>query len=259
MSADSSQTPQSPPRPAATVIIFRRNPSGGDPQLMMVERAAHMRFAGGASVFPGGQVDPADRTLAERLWPSLDPEDGAARVAAVRETLEETGLVLGVRQSVTPAAAAAARSALSAENDLAPVLERFGWVLEAERLVPFARWCPKLVRAFDTRFYLADLGTGDVALQVDGTENARLFWSSAAETLGEIRAGRLSAIFPTLRNLERLATYRSFAEAAAHAEAFPPRLIRPWIETIDGRDHLCIPEDVGYPITREPITTATRG
>ena len=50
--------------PAATVVIFRKAPDGGPPELLMVQRAQEMRFAGGAAVFPGGRIDPADRELA---------------------------------------------------------------------------------------------------------------------------------------------------------------------------------------------------
>lgn len=61
--------PISPAIPAATLVIFRDRPSLA-PELLMVERAGSMAFAGGALVFPGGRVDPADRTLAEQLYPA---------------------------------------------------------------------------------------------------------------------------------------------------------------------------------------------
>ena len=53
--------------PAATVVIFRNCSAGGPPELLMVQRAKEMRFAGGAVVFPGGRVDPADRVLAKAI------------------------------------------------------------------------------------------------------------------------------------------------------------------------------------------------
>jgi hypothetical protein len=61
------------------------------------------------------------------------------------------------------------------------VLEAFGWQLALDRLTPFARWLPKhrAPRIFDTRFYIADLGTGAVDVAVDATENTHLFWASA--------------------------------------------------------------------------------
>ena len=64
--------------PAATLVLFRDAPGGGGagaPELLMVERARGMAFAGGAMVFPGGRIDPGDRALAER---SPDLPDAAA-------------------------------------------------------------------------------------------------------------------------------------------------------------------------------------
>ena len=100
-----------PAIPAATMVIFRHAPAGGAPQLLMVQRAKEMRFAGGAAVFPGGRVDEADRVLAQHLGASdADALDElAARIAAVRETLEETGLAVGFHQNPTLAEARRAR------------------------------------------------------------------------------------------------------------------------------------------------------
>ena len=79
--------------PAATVIVMRDVPDG-PPELLMVERAAAMSFAGGALVFPGGRVDPGDFVLAGRH--AGDVEENAARIAAIRETLEEAGVAVGL-------------------------------------------------------------------------------------------------------------------------------------------------------------------
>ena len=82
-----------PAIPAATLVIFRDTPAG-PPELLMVERAKAMAFAGGALVFPGGRVDPGDHALAAVLG-SPDNET-AARIAAIRETIEEAGLPIGL-------------------------------------------------------------------------------------------------------------------------------------------------------------------
>ena len=249
-----------PPAPAATLVVFRRAPTGGPAQLLMLDRAQHMRFAPGATVFPGGRVDPEDHRLARAIAPDHpDEAEVAARIAALRETLEETGLVIGVRQAVTAEAARAARACVVDEGSMARVLERFGWTLTLDRLVPFARWCPDFDRAFDTRFYLADLGTGAVELEVDGTENTRLFWSSAADLLDARHKGQARAIYPTIRNLERLALFDDFASTAAHAGQHPIATITPWREERDGVPHLVIPEGLGYPVTAEPLALVCRG
>jgi len=253
-------TARTPPTPAATLIIFRRAAAGGPAELLMLERAPHMRFAPGAAVFPGGRVDPADHALAALLAPiGTDAVETAHRIAAIRETLEETGLAVGVNRAVSAAEAAAARELLIADGALSAVLDQFGWSLELERLVPFARWCPDFERAFDTRFYLADLGTGAVELAVDGTENSRLYWSSARDTLAAAQAGTTEVIFPTLRNLERLAQYDDFTATAAHAAAHPVSTITPWAEEREGVVHLMIPDGMGYPVTAGPRDAVKRG
>lgn len=247
--------------PAATVVVFRRCAEGGPPEVLMITRSRAMAFAGGAAVFPGGRVDPSDRTLAATLPGVADLDEAAHRIAAIRETIEETGLVIGVCEGLDLAKAARARAMLLEHEDLAPVLAEMGWSLDLDALIPFARWHPKnekLPRVFDTRFYLADLGTGAVELEIDATENTRLFWVGAAEALERAERGEMSVIYPTRRNLERLARFASFEDARAHAEAVPVRTITPWLEQRDGRPWLAIPSDAGYPIDGEPLTSAHR-
>ncbi|MEO6092743.1 MAG: NUDIX hydrolase [Novosphingobium sp.] len=245
--------------PAATVVIFRHSADGGPPELLMVQRAKEMRFAGGAAVFPGGRIDPEDRILAARLAPDSDQEIAAARIAGIRETLEETGLAIGVGRPVSPVEAAEARALALASGGLAPVLECHGWTLRLDTLVPFARWCPQWNGAFDTRFFLHDLGTGAVDVAVDATENTRLFWISAARALEMAESGEIHVIFPTRRNLERLALFASFAEARAQAEVTPVRTIAPHQEQRAGEVHLVIPDGLGYPVTSQVMSTVKRG
>ena len=255
-------TPTWPVIPAATLVIFRHAAQdNAPPELLFVQRSQQMRFAGGATVFPGGRIDPADYTLAEALSAEtgLSPGDLAARIAAIRETLEETGLVIGLDHPVSGEEAASARALLLADGALAPVVKQLGWRLAPERLVSFSRWCPDWDGAFDTRFYLADLGTGAVEIAVDATENTRLFWISAADALRAADAGEISALYPTRRNLERLAQFSSFAETRAHAEAIPPHIITPQKIEREGEIWLTIPEGLGYPVLGQPLDTVRRG
>jgi 8-oxo-dGTP pyrophosphatase MutT (NUDIX family) len=247
--------------PAATVVIFRNAPQGGPPQLLMTIRSREMVFAGGMAVFPGGRVDPADFDLGAAVGGPLDPEEAAHQVAVVRETLEETGLVIGLSGEIDAAKARAARNFLQETGELSPVLDHFGWELELDQLVPFARWFPKnenIPRVYDTRFYLADLGTGAVEIEADLSENTHLFWTTAQGALDAAEKGDIKIIFPTRRNLERLAQFDSFAEAKAQAEAIPVRTITPHMDERDGKTWLEIGEDLGYPVTAEPLTTVAR-
>lgn len=250
---------ESPPEPipAATVVIFREAAGNGPPELLMIERAATLAFAGGALVFPGGRIDPGDRALA-----AVHPfDDAAARIAAIRETIEETGVPIALDPLPDAARLATMRAALHAGAAFGEVLAKAKVALDPGALVPFARWRPAHIhsRIFDTRFFLARLPDGAPAPVVDATETVRAFWASAQQVLDAADADRAHIIFPTRRNLERLARFVSFAEAAADARAHPIRTITPWTEQRDGRPHLCIDADLGYPVTAEPLTAALRG
>lgn len=243
------------PIPAATIVVMRER-GEGPPELLMLERAASLAFAGGALVFPGGRVDPADREWAAEL--PGDRDENAARLAAVRETLEEAGLAIGL--AVPDEAVAAMRAWLLEGQTLAEAVARAGARVALDMLEPFARWLPYGLpsRVFDTRFYLARAPEGATAT-ADGGENVRLFWARASALLAEADAGRVTLIYPTRRNVERLATLPSYDAAVAHARAHPIETITPWIEQRAGADHLCIPEGLGYPVTSEPFAVARRG
>ena len=250
-------TPQ-PAIPAATLVLIRDR-ADGPPDLLMVERAKSMTFAAGALVFPGGRIDPGDHALAAAL--GLDPEDGSARIAAIRETIEEAGVPVGINPAPGGATLAAIRAGLHAGEALGPLLDARGLALDLDALCYFARWLPAHAhrRIFDTRFYLARWPEGAADPVVDDTENVRLLWASAHQVLADCDEGRASVIFPTRRNLERLAQFADYAHAVADALAHPPRTITPWSEERNGARHLCIPDDLGYPVTSEKLTSAMRG
>ncbi len=245
--------------PAATVIVMRDRRHGA-PEILMVERSRAMVFAGGALVFPGGRIDPGDHALATMFAPA-DTDEAAARIAAIRETLEEAGIAIGLDPYPSPDTLAAIRAGLHAGEAFGKRLVDAGITLHPDLLVPFSRWLPAhhTTRIFDTRFYLAALSGRAGAATVDHTENVRLIWTTAADILAQAARGEATLIFPTRRNLERLALFGSFAEAVAHARAHPVRTITPVIERRGGSDHICIPEGLGYPITSEPLNTADRG
>lgn len=248
--------------PAATLVVFRQPQEAPQPEILMVVRSREMSFAGGAAVFPGGRVDQADRDLATRLALSDDVEEIAHRIAAIRETLEETGLAIGLMGKIDANVATRARKRLLQLGELAPILDEFDLSLDIEALLPFARWLPRGLnghRIFDTRFYLADLGTGAVDVEVDETENTHLFWTSAANALKLAEDGDIRVIFPTRRNLERIAQFGSFDDAREHTRAFPVRTITPFAEGEGDQRRLCIPDDLGYPVTSELFSSASRG
>lgn len=236
--------------PAATLIVVRAQPSG-PPLLRMVERAGGMAFAGGALVFPGGRIDDADRAS------GLE----AGLVAAIRETIEETAVPVGIAPVPDQATALDLQAELLADEPLQQVLGRRGLAVAPDALTPFARWVPKFhaVRRFDTMFYVAEAPSGEWTPNVVEAECAGAYWLTAQEVLDRDARGEARLIFPTRRNLERLAQHNSFEAIHADALAHPIEPVTPWVEERDGERFITIPGHLGYPVTQEKLDGLWRG
>lgn len=242
----------SPAIPAATLITVRET-AGAEPELLMVERAQGMAFAAGALVFPGGRIDRADSMVAG--------EEAAARVAAIRETLEETGVPVALSPVPELELAAELQRALIADEPFDRLLEEHGLELDLDALVPFARWVPKFhaARRFDTLFFLARAPGPDWDPRVIEGECTDAHWVTAAQAIERDSKGEARLIFPTRRNLERLALHSSFDAMAADARSHSIDPISPWVEEIEGENFITIPEGLGYPVTREKLDGLWRG
>ena len=240
--------------PAATLILVREA-AGEAPQLLMVERAGGMAFAAGAMVFPGGRIDAADRELAAAA--GLDP----AAVAAIRETVEETAVPVGLRPLPDEGTARTLQNELVADLPFAELLGAHGLSLDPDALTPFARWVPKFhaVRRFDTLFFIARCPAGDWQPRVIEGECAGAEWVTARQVLERDRSGEARLIFPTRRTLERLAEHHSFEAIRADAMAHEIVPVTPWVEERDGERFIRIPDDLGYPVTEERLESVWRG
>ena len=240
--------------PAATLIVWRDGPPG--PQILVVERSPRMAFAAGAIVFPGGRIDDEDRELAQ----SLGKLDEAAKVTAIRETIEESGVIAGLTGTVDPALGLELQLQLIEGADFGELLVAKGLALDLGALTPFARWMPAFrhPRKFDTFFFIARAPSGEWPPNPQAGECVAAEWASPADLIDRVARGEASAIFPTKRNLERLARHASYEEALTDARAHSLETIIPWVEDIDGEPHVRIPGDRGYPVTSEPLTTAFR-
>jgi 8-oxo-dGTP pyrophosphatase MutT (NUDIX family) len=243
--------------PAATLVLWRDAPAGEGrtSEILVVERSAGMAFAAGAIVFPGGRVDAADRMLAEELGRPGD----AAKITAIRETIEETAVVPALG-AADPEIGDELQRMLLGGADFAQLLHQLGLTLDLDAVTPFARWMPafKQPRKFDTLFFLAPAPPGDWPPHPQPGECEAAEWAGPAELLRRIDRGEASAIFPTKRNLERLAGHRRFDDVLADARAHSMETIIPWVEEIEGVRHVRIPDGRGYPVTSEPLATAFR-
>jgi len=206
------------PRPAATVLLLRDG--AGGIEVFMQVRHQDMKFASGALVFPGGRVDPEDYVLASdaELSPATAGPDGLAgalRVAAIRETFEESGVLLARPRGETALISGERmRDLPPGTHGFAQMLTNARLVLAADLLVHFAHWITPVhnPRRFDTHFFalaapLDQLGTHD------GTESVESMWITPHEVVAGSEAGRFKLVFATLMNLKRLDRYSTVADA----------------------------------------------
>ena len=220
------------PRLAATVLLVRDGPDGL--QVFMVTRHRQIEFASGALVFPGGGVDPGDRALAG------EDIERISRVAAVRETYEECGVLLARRRR--GGALAAPSAAPFHERVKAEDLE-----LSLDALTLFAHWItpPILSKRFDTRFYIVEAPADQTAVH-DGGEAVDSIWIEPQRALEDAVRGRYALVLPTRLNLELLGRSATAAEAISAAKSRRVAPIEPTAQKTETGYRLTIPIDAGY-------------
>ncbi len=252
-----------PAVPAATILLLRDSAEGM--QVFMVVRHHQIDFASGALVFPGGKADPQD--FDEALLPYLNgaPADSnmrAIQVSAIREAFEECGVLLarpaGDGNLISGARLAELQQYRepmnSGELGLLAFLQEEKLVLACDTLTHFAHWItPSMMpKRFDTHFYLALAPADHVALH-DGYESVDSVWITPQQALEEANSGKRTVIFPTLRNIEKLAAWtdcNSAISATAAADIVP---VLPWTEQREDGNYLCIPVEAGYAVSEEKM------
>jgi 8-oxo-dGTP pyrophosphatase MutT (NUDIX family) len=173
-------------RPAATVVLARDGPSGLE--VLLIHRGVGTAFSG-TWAFPGGVVEEVD------VPPGTEPDPlPAARRAAVREALEEVGLVV-----------------------------------DEASLVFWSHWLPpcSAPRRFSTWFFLAPAEAAHDAVGIDGTEVRDHRWITPADALAAQRAGEIELTPPAMVTLSQLAAHADVAGAVAAAapEYFATRIV----------------------------------
>ena len=188
-SSERDQTfPDSEPRDSATLMLIDR--SGPTPKVLLGRRHRDHKFMPDKFVFPGGRIEAQDRTMtaASELHPDAqaklmvrvnEPSQELARafaLAAIRETCEETGLLLGVKKDDAPAVPGDIWGEF-AKARVFPDLANIHFIARA--ITP-----PRRPRRFDSRFFTADASA--IAHRIDGvvgpdSELVELAWVPVAE------------------------------------------------------------------------------
>ena len=247
-------------RPASTILLLRDN-SAQEIEVFMMVRHHEIEFSSGALVFPGGSVDAADREIIARpeLYSGGEGLDEAAlsfRIAGVRETFEESGILLarprGSKELVDASQAAeieASHRAALAERKFTflDVLVETGMVLALDELVPYAHWVTPegMSKRFDTWFFLAAAPPEQLGAH-DGKESTDSLWLSPREAVAGGESGRFKLPFPTTRNLIRLGKQLSVKAALDNARGKPVVTVMPVMTRLNGGRQLRIPREAGY-------------
>lgn len=237
---DSPTPEQVPVRDAATVMLLRDGSDG--PEVCLMQRNLNSDFVGGAYVFPGGAVDPADADadVADRC-PDLDDAEASRRlglavgglafwVAAIRESFEEAGVLLarhadGRRLDLSgPGTAerfAGHRDDVDNERrTIAEIAVQEDLHLDVGQLHYFSRWITPLGahRRYDTRFFVCAAPEGQEVVE-DSRELIGTQWLTPAEALRRHDAGDITMIFPTVRTLVALSRFERADAVLDHARA----------------------------------------
>lgn len=247
------------PRLAATVMMVR--PSDSSLEVFMLRRSEASHFAPDVFVFPGGTVDPGDRSPAlharargidERLGdefrarshaalpaeqPARAAEDARAIVlAAIRELFEESGMLVAVDAEGRPARSSRsqqslrdARAALAAGSlTFAQMLQELDLYAAGEALALFSHWItpPDYPKRYDTHFFTASATAEDVA-SADACETHDGVWIAPRLALEGAREGSFKMVYPTIKHVERLTAFDSPEALMAFARMKPIYTIMP--------------------------------
>ena len=211
-------------------MLLRSGPSGME--TLLLQRTQGAAFLGGAYVFPGGSLDPAD-AKAHRVV-GLDDAQASRRlglasggiayyVAAVRECFEEAGVLLACDAEGKPIDKE--RGAALVEHRNRPFLE----FLEAEDLyIPagslayYGHWItqPGRSRRFDARFFVALAPEGQAGAH-DATETVHHVWINPLEALERSKRGELELVHATQQTLFDLGRFSDPRAAHEYAMNLP--------------------------------------
>ena len=245
------------PRDAATVVLLRDGARGVE--VYLVKRSRTVDFMAGAHVFPGGRLDKDDTSatacalltsdvavLRERLGEPLQATHAAGLfIAAIRETFEEAGLLLG--ELAAGWRMDDARRAVGEGAHFTTLVSR----LNATALVPWVRWITPEIspKRFDARFFLART-PDEQEPKVDGQEATEGLWITPGEAQRQWEHGEILLAPATAKSIEMLVPFATVDAALAAAAQRPPPVAMPvvWNDKESGRAYISLPGDPRHPL-----------
>lgn len=258
-----------PVRDAATIMVVRDSEPGPGMEVLMLRRNARSTWVGGAYLFPGGAVDAEDLSGAAAGYCSGRDDAEASRllgvgaggigsfVAAIRECFEEAGLLLALGPGgpldfgdpeVADRFDASRRKLNARATTFLEICAAESLTLDLGRLGYFSHWITPegSPRRYDTRFFVAELPKGQIALH-DDTEVVDSIWIEPRAALERHKAGEIDMLFPTMKNLQAIARFDRAsalleATAASEVPTIEPRI------TVDeaGGVRILLPGDAGF-------------
>jgi len=249
------------PRDASTILLLRDSKAAKETEVFMMVRHYEIDFNSGALVFPGGSVDKNDKEIIDRpeLYSGgggLDASALSFRIAAIRETFEESGILLarpkGSQALIDARRAGEIEAAHRTDlNDrkitFLEVLTDNGMMLALDELVPYAHWITPegMPKRFDTWFFLAAAPPDQLGAH-DGRESTDSIWVSPREALAGGETGRFKLPFPTTRNLIKLGKQPSVKAALDDSRGRSIVTVMPVMTRLNGGRQLRIPKEAGY-------------
>ena len=255
--ADGTRTPAEP-RNAATVVLLRDGSQGLS--VYLLRRQTSMAFAGGMCVFPGGGVDERDFDTSV-AWAGPTPAEWAGRLhtdeptaralvcAAVRETFEESGVLLAgphaheVVADTTGEDWEADRAALeSRELSMTEFLNRRGLVLRTDLLGTWGAWLTPVFepKRYRTWFFVALLPEGQRTRDVS-SESSEVTWLPAVDAVAMAERGEMLMLPPTYLTSLEVSGYPTPAAVVQAAHDRTVEMHTPDLEPLDEGWTLSIP------------------
>lgn len=238
-------------RPASTVLLLRDHAEHGM-EVFMVQRHRKSGFMPSAWVFPGGRVDERDARSHPRVTGGaraiarmgLEPRRGQAfLVAAVRETFEEAGVLVGKGSLPDHTRDPLAKG----ELQLGALLDEHGASIDLDQLAPWSWWVTpeQEPRRYDTRFLLARAPMGTA--RHDDRETVDSAWVQPAVAVRQADAAAFPLAPPTWWTLKELSAFSTVAGAFAAVESRCQRPIQPILHFGDAGLQLVLPGHVDHP------------